>query len=124
MDEESAESGERPTPPEILGRREESEAAFWRLKRASDKWREDRVKRVLAQEGEGLLTTLGRVIYISICVLFDGVVMMQIPVSMGKTSAAWAIYVILLMVAVKYQREFYDRWFSLDISQIDFDRPQ
>ena len=47
-------------PPRMLSRSEESEASFWRLKRSSDEWRENRVKRVLAQEEESLFTTLGR----------------------------------------------------------------
>jgi len=123
MTEENIGSEQEPTPPEILGKREEAEAAFWRLKRASDRWRENRVKRVMAQEGEGILTTIGRVLYLTICILFDGVVMMQIPVSLGKTSASWALYVVLLVLAIKYQREFYDKWFTVDISQIHFQKP-
>lgn len=103
MTEENIGSEQEPTPPEILGKREEAEAAFWRLKRASDRWRENRVKRVMAQEGEGILTTIGRVLYLTICILFDGVVMMQIPVSLGKTSASWALYVVLLVLAIKCQ---------------------
>ena len=89
------------TPPPMFDKKEEAEAAFWRLKKASDKSREERVKRVLAQEGEGLLTTLGRVVYISACMLFDGLVLIEIPVSMGRTLAAWSLYVVLL-VAVSY----------------------
>lgn len=123
MTEEKFGSEEEPTSPEILGKREEAEAAFWRLKRASDRWRENRVKRVMAQEGEGILTTIGRVLYLTICILFDGVVMMEIPVGLGKTSAAWALYVVLLVLAIKYQREFYDKWFTVDISQIHFEKP-
>jgi hypothetical protein len=106
----------------MFDKKEEAEAAFWRLKKASDKSREERVKRVLAQEGEGLLTTLGRVVYISACMLFDGVVLLEVPVSMGRTLAAWSLYVVLLVVAIKLQRDLYEKWFDADISQIDFDR--
>lgn len=118
----SSEAQEEPVQPAILSKREESEAAFWRLKRASDKWRENRVKRVLAQEGEGILTTFGRMFYVCACLIFDGPVMMQIPVSLGKSTGSWILYVVLLVVAINYQREFYDRWFSVDLTQIDFDR--
>ncbi len=106
----------------MFDNKEEAEAAFWRLKKASDKSREERVKRVLAQEGEGLLTTFGRVVYISVCILFDGLVLMEIPVSMGKTLVAWSLYVVLLVVAIKLQRDLYDKWFDIDISEMDFDQ--
>ena len=113
--------GTEPTPP-MFDKKEEAEAAFWRLKKASDEWREERVKRVLAQEGEGILTTLGRVTYISVCILFDGVVLVQVPVSMGRGLAAWSLYVVLLVAAIKLQRNLYDKWFDVDISEMDFDR--
>jgi len=100
----------------------EQEAAFWRLKKASDEWRENRVKRVLAQEGESFLTTLGRVLYLSSCILFDGLVLTQIPVNMGKTTLSWVIFVFILVPVIKFQREYYDRRFSVDITQIDFDQ--
>jgi len=92
------------------------------LKKASDEWREERVKRVLAQEGEGLLTTFGRVVYISACIVFDGLVLTEIPVSMGRGLAAWSLYVVLLVAAIKLQRDLYDKWFDVDISEMDFDR--
>ena len=111
-----------PTPPPMFAKKEEAEAAFWRLKKASDKSREERVKRVMAQEGEGILTTLGRVVYISACMLFDGLVLIEIPVSMGRTLAAWSLYVVLLVVAIKLQRDLYGKWFDVDISQMDFDQ--
>ena len=114
--------GNEPVPPPMLDKKEETEAAFWRMKKASDEWREERVKRVMAQEGEGILTTLGRVVYISACILFDGVVLLEVPVSMGRTLAAWSLYVVLLVVAIKLQRDLYEKWFDIDISQMDFDQ--
>ena len=108
--------------PPMFDKKEEAEAAFWRLKKASDKSREERVKRVLAQEGEGLLTTFGRVVYISACIVFDGLVLTEIPVSMGRDLAAWSLYVVLLVAAIKLQRDLYDKWFDVDISEMDFDR--
>ena len=108
--------------PPMFDKKEEAEAAFWRLKKASDKSREERVKRVLAQEGEGLLTTFGRVVYISACILFDGLVLTEIPVSMGRTLAAWSLYVVLLVAAIKLQRDLYDKWFDVNISEMDFNQ--
>ena len=122
MEENEVDSERLENPPPMSDKKEEAEAAFWRLKKASDKSREERVKRVLAQEGEGLLTTFGRVVYISACILFDGLVLMEIPVSMGRTLAAWSLYVVLLVVAIKLQRDLYDKWFDVDISQMDFDQ--
>ena len=123
MAENEADSdGSEATPPPMFDKKEEAAAAFWRMKKASDEWREERVKRVLAQEGEGLLTTLGRVVYISACMLFDSVVLLEVPVSMGRTLAAWSLYVVLLVVAIKLQRDLYEKWFDADISRIDFDR--
>ena len=122
MEENEVDSERLENPPPMFDNKEEAEAAFWRLKKASDKSREERVKRVLAQEGEGLLTTLGRVVYISACMLFDGLVLIEIPVSMGRTLAAWSLYVVLLVVAIKLQRDLYGKWFDVDISQMDFDQ--
>jgi hypothetical protein len=122
MEENEVDSERLENPPPMFDNKEEAEAAFWRLKKASDKSREERVKRVLAQEGEELLTTFGRVVYISACILFDGLVLIEIPVSMGKTLVAWSLYVVLLVVAIKLQRDLYDKWFDIDISEMDFDQ--
>lgn len=122
MEENEVESERLENPPPMFDKKEEAEAAFWRLKKASDKSREERVKRVLAQESEGILTTLGRVVYISACILFDGLVLMEIPVSMGKTLVAWALYTVLLVAAIKLQYNLYEKWFDVDISEMDFDQ--
>ena len=122
MEENEVDSERLENSPPMFDKKEEAEAAFWRLKKASDKSREERVKRVLAQEGEGLLTTFGRVVYISACILFDGLVLMEIPVSMGRTLAAWSLYVVLLVVAIKLQRDLYDKWFDVNISEMDFNQ--
>ena len=122
MEENEVESERLENPPPMFDKKEEAEAAFWRLKKASDKSREERVKRVLAQESEGILITLGRVVYISACILFDGLVLMEIPVSMGKTLVAWALYTVLLVAAIKLQYNLYEKWFDVDISEMDFDQ--
>jgi hypothetical protein len=114
---------ESETPP-FYDRREEAESSFWRLKKASDASRENRVKAVLAQEEESLLATLGRVAYISVCILFDGIILTEIPVRMGKTAFSWIIFLIILWAAIRIQRQIYDNWLAIDISQIDFDRPR
>ncbi|MFL2975702.1 MAG: hypothetical protein ACJZ42_05260 [Candidatus Thalassarchaeaceae archaeon] len=112
---------ESETPP-FYDRRKEAESSFWRLKKASDASRENRVKTVLAQEEESLLATLGRVAYISVCILFDGLILTEIPVRMGKTVFSWILFLIILLAAIRIQRQLYDKWLAIDISQIDFDR--
>jgi hypothetical protein len=114
---------ESETPP-FYDRRGEAESSFWRLKKASDASRENRVKAVLAQEEESLPATLGRVAYISVCILFDGIILTEIPVRMGKTAFSWIIFLIILWAAIRIQRQIYDNWLAIDISQIDFDRPR
>jgi hypothetical protein len=47
---------------------------------------------------------------------------MEIPVSMGKTLAAWTLYVVLLVAAIKLQYGLYGKWFDVDISEMDFDQ--
>ena len=111
-----------PEPPAFYDPRKESESSFWRLKKAADASRDNRLKRVMAQEEESLLATLGRVTYISACILFDGLILTEIPVRMGKTAFSWILFLFLLWGAIRIQRRLYDNWFSVDISQIDFDR--
>ena len=111
------------TPPEFIDKEEEAEAAFWRLKRAADLWRENRVKRILAQEGESIFRTLGRVLYIISCIIFDGLILIELPIYMGRSAAAWTIYILLLIFAVRLQYEYYKKWFEVDISQIEFENP-
>ncbi len=104
-------------PPEFIDKKEEAEAAFWRLKRAADLWRENRVKRVLAQEGESVFRTLGRVLYVIICILFDGLILIELPIFFERSAVAWTLYILILIFAVKIQHEFYKKWFEVDISE-------
>jgi hypothetical protein len=110
------------TKPPFFDIREEREGALRRLKDAADSRREKRVKRVLAQEGEGLLVTVGRVFYLSCCVLFDGLILMEIPVRLGRTCWAWLLYLSVLSAVIGIQRHLYGLWFEVDISQIDFEQ--
>ena len=108
---------------EFIDKEKEAEAAFWRLKRAADLWRENRVKRILAQEGESIFRTLGRVLYIISCIIFDGLILIELPIYMGRSAAAWTIYILLLIFAVRLQYQYYKKWFEVDISQIEFENP-
>lgn len=120
--EETPEGDVAELPPAFIDKEQEAEAAFWRLKRAADKWRENRVKRVMAQEGESIFLTLGRVVYAVLCIIFDGLILVELPIMMGRTAASWALYMVLLILVVRVQYDFYQKWFSVDISQIDFDQ--
>jgi len=113
-----------PEAPPFYDPREGAESSFWRLKKAADLSRDNRLKRVMAQEEESLLATLGRVTYISACILFDGLILTEIPVRMGKTAFSWILFLFLLWGAIRIQRRLYDNWFGVDISQIEFRRPE
>ena len=110
-------------PPEFIDKKEVTEAAFWRLKRAADLWRENRVKRDLAQEGENIFRTVGRVMYVITCILFDGLILIELPIYFDRTAVAWTLYILILIFAVRFQYEFYKKWFEVDISQIEFENP-
>tara|TARA_Y100000588_G_scaffold71966_1_gene74197 strand:- start:7707 stop:8060 length:354 start_codon:yes stop_codon:yes gene_type:complete len=112
-----------PEKSDFLDKKKESEASFWRLKKSLDKWREDRVKRVLAQEGESVWMTIGRPLYISGCVLFDGPVMLEIVRLGDRETWAWMAYITALYFAIKLQMRTYDKIFSVDISQVSFESP-
>jgi len=42
---------------------------------------------------------------------------------MGRSAAAWTIYILLLIFAVRLQSEYYKKWFEVDINQIEFENP-
>lgn len=102
-----------------LTRTEQREGALSRLKQASDSSRRARTDRILAQEGESLAKTLGRVAYVSACVLLDGLVLAEIVVAMGRTAFAWLVFGVVLGFAIVVQRRLYDEWFAVDISQLN-----
>ncbi len=111
---------ETPQTKEFIDNKEESEASFWRLKKAFDKWRENRVNGILAQEGESIWLTLGRPLFLSGCILFDGPVLLEI-IRLGDRAAwSWIAYFAALYFAVNFQRKIYDRTFSVDTSQLPF----
>ena len=120
---ESSDAKEGPAQPPPFDIRSERESSFRRLKRSSDRWRENRIKRVLAQEEETVLTTAGRMFYVTTCILFDGLVLTEIPVRLGKTPLSWMIFFLILVVVVRLQKRAYENWFAVDITQIDFGRP-
>ena len=111
-----------PEPPAFYDPRKESESSFWRLKKAADASRDNRLKRVMAQEGESISLTLGRVFYGVICIIFDALILVELPILMGRTAVAWTLYIVLLVLIVRVQYDYYQKWFSVDISQIEFDQ--
>jgi hypothetical protein len=120
---QSADSG-RSVPDSLIGehylsKREQKENALWRIKHAADERRQDRMDRILSQEGESLAKTLGRVVYVSACILFDGLVLTEIIVRLDRTAFAWFVFAVVLGFAIVVQRNLYDEWFADDISQIE-----
>ena len=109
---------------EFIDMKGESEASFRRLKKAFDKWRGNRVNGILAQEGESIWRTLGRPLFLSGCILFDGPVMLEI-VRLGDRAAwSWIAYFAALYFVVSIQKKTYDQNFSVDISQFSFNSEQ
>ena len=108
----------------FIDKKEESEASFWRLKKAFDKWRENRVNAILAQEGESLWRTLGRPLFVSGCILFNGPVMLEIVRWGDRAARAWITYFVSLYFVIGLQRRTFDQIFSVDISQYSFDSNQ
>ena len=107
----------------FIDKQQESDAAFWRLKKAMDDWRDNRIKRVMAQEGESIFLTFRRIMYVISCIIFDGLILIELPIYMGRSAAAWTIYILLLIFAVRLEYEYYKKWFEVDINQIEFETP-
>ena len=107
----------------FIDKQQESEAAFWRIKKAIDDWRDNRIKRVMAQEGEGVFRTLGRGLYIFYCLIFNGFILVALPIYLGGSAGGWASCLRVLIFAVRLQYEYYKKWFEVDISQIEFENP-
>jgi hypothetical protein len=79
---------ERPEDADLfIDKQQESEAAFWRIKKAMDDWRDNRIKRVMAQEGESIFRTLGRVLYIISCIIFDGLILIELPINITRNGS-------------------------------------
>ena len=66
--------------------------------------------------------TLGRVFFGVICIIFDALILVELPILMGRTAVAWTLYIVLLVLIVRVQYDYYQKWFSVDISQIEFDQ--
>lgn len=103
----------------FLSRGEQRQRALERIKAAADQRRHDRAQKILAQEGESLAITIGRVVYVSACMLFDGLILTEIIVYLGRTASAWAAFFLVLALAVKLQMALYDRFFSVDITNLE-----
>ena len=65
---EAESNGTEPSSATMFDKRVEADDECWRLKTATDEWRGEQIKRVIAQEGEGIMITLGRVIVITVCI--------------------------------------------------------
>ncbi len=112
-------ASDSPDNEAFLSRGEQRQRALERIKAAADQRRHDRAQRILAQEGESLAITIGRVVYVSACMLFDGLILTEIIVYLGRTASAWAAFFLVLALAVKLQLSLYDRFFSVDITNLE-----
>ncbi len=104
---------------EFLTKSEQRNLALKRLAQKADSRRRASRDRILAQEGESLFTTVGRVVYLSGCILFDGLVLTEIIVRLAGTVFAWSAFFVVLGCAIMIQRNLYAKWFALDLSLLD-----
>jgi hypothetical protein len=95
------------------------DAAFWRLKRASDKRRHKRVQSIVGQQSEGWRVTLGRPLYLCLCILFDGLILTEIPIRLGKSMFSWILFGVILGYIIIIQKQYYDEWFDVDLTDLD-----
>ncbi|MBT3356779.1 MAG: hypothetical protein HN534_06635 [Euryarchaeota archaeon] len=98
----------------FIDNRKDSESAFWRIKNAADAQRDERVHRILAQEGESFWLTLGRPLYISICILFDFLILSEIIFLFENYYVGLILFALVLGFVMTVQKRFYDDKFKLD----------
>jgi hypothetical protein len=110
---------EIPNPADFIDKKSQTEDSFWRLKRASDKRRHKRVQSIVGQQSESLKITLGRPLYLSMCLLFDSLVLTEIPIRLGRTMPSWVLFGVILGYVVILQKQYYDEWFDVDLTGLD-----
>jgi len=113
------ESEEVSAPADFIDKKSQREDSFWRLKRASDKQRHKRVQSIVSQQSEGLKMTLGRPLYLTLCILFDGLVITEIPIRLGRTMPSWLLFGVILGYVIILQKQYYDEWFDVDLTGLD-----
>jgi hypothetical protein len=107
------------SPSDFIDKKSNREDSFWRLKKAVDFRRHKRIQSILAQESEDLMTTIGRVIYICVCILFDGLILIEIPIILGRSVPSWVLYGTILGFSINLQKQYYDEWFRVDLTDYD-----
>ena len=112
-------SEESSNSADFIDKKSQQEEAFWRLKRSSDRRRHKRVQSIVGQQFEGWKITLGRPLYLTLCILFDGLILTEIPIRLGKTIPSWLLFGIILGYVIMFQKQYYDQWFDVDLSNLD-----
>lgn len=100
--------------PDWVERSEGQKSALARVIDRSIDRRRKRVAGILAQEAEPWSVLFKRVGYIVLCILFDGLVLTEIPIQLGGEIGDWVFYLILLFFVLRWQRELYESWYSQD----------
>jgi hypothetical protein len=83
------------------------------IDRSADR-RRKRVAGILAQEAEPWSHLFKRTSYLILCILFDGLILTEIPERLGGKLGDWIFYFILLFFVVRWQMAMYDKWFKQD----------
>ena len=112
-------SEESSNSADFIDKKSQQEEAFWRLKRSSDRRRHKRVQSIVGQQFEGWKITLGRPLYLTLCILFDGLILTEIPIRLGKTIPSWVLFGIILGYVIIFQKQYYDQWFDVDLIGLD-----
>ena len=104
---------------DFIDKKSQQEESLWRIKKASDLRRHKRVQSIVGQQFEGWKVTLGRPLYLIFCILFDGLILTEIPIRLGRTVPSWILFGVILGYAVMLQKQYYDQWFDVDLTGLD-----
>ena len=104
---------------DFIDKKSQQEESLWRIKKASDLRRHKRVKSIVGQQFEGWKVTLGRPLYLTFCILFDGLILTEIPIRLGRTVPSWILFGVILGYVIMLQKQYYDQWFDVDLTGLD-----
>jgi hypothetical protein len=106
--------GPREDRPDWVEGQEGRRSALVRVIDRSADRRRKRVAGILAQEAEPWSHLFKRTTFLLVCILFDGLILTEIPERLGGKIGDWLFYFILLFFVIRWQMSMYDRWFKQD----------
>lgn len=88
-----------------------SENAILRLKKIADENRERRISSIIESADQPFYVEVLRILYLTICILFDGILLLEIPIELGRTVTSWVVFCIILYIAINLQARVYRIFF-------------